>query len=249
MMKYFLPLLICMAALPLPAGTLFYKTAEGEVKSISRVTLQSIDSKKVIIKSGGGTEVIGLGSLVKYYNTDLKNGEFDDNSGDYTIHIGNVNAPRRAERKNKKSVETVEFKVPYSVSLKPKSRNTGNIRQPYFYLFLLVGGNNGGRKVHSFCYPQSAKAQVIPYNEVKMLEKVLAFDRPNINMNDRRIGVPRSNNGLIGSDGAAVFKLNGIKDGKIIAWHIIGWGKNDIELSYGETVDTGYRVSKTWWIR
>ncbi len=249
MMKYFLPLLICMAALPLSAGTLFYKTAEGEIKSISRVTLQSIDSKKVIIKASRGTEVLSLSNLVKYYNSDLKNNEFDDNSGDYTIRIGNVNAPKRTERKRKDSVETMEFKVPYYVSLKPNSRNTGNIRQPYFYLFVLIGGGNGNRRVYSFCYPERAKTQVIPYNEVKMLEKVLDFDRPNINMNDRRIGVPRSNNGLAGSDGAAVFKLSGIKNGKIIAWHLIGWGKNDIELSYGETVDTSYRVSQNWWVR
>lgn len=232
------------------AGTLIYRNAEKEIKTISQITLLSFDQKRMIIKANRGTETIPIGNVLKYYNSNIKSGEFDDSSAEYDIRLGSARVPKRGEVKKKGKKEIAEFAIAYSITPKMGERRNRGMRTPYFYLFVLAADPDGGRSIYTYSYPKQAKANLNTYDEIKMLERVISLDRPRIYPDDkRRLGVPTPTSGLMGGEEYATFKLTGIKNREIIAWHVIAWGKNEVEAAKGDTANTSYQVSPEWWIQ
>ncbi len=232
------------------AGTLIYRTRDNEEKTVSKVTIVTIDAKLVTIKINSGTETIPISSLVKYYDTDIKSGgEFEDNSAEYTIRLGTEKCPGTGYETNKGKKSSSVFSISYDTMRKPGQNQKAGIREPYLYLFVLTSGNSGERNFYSFSSSSKGKVSMRDaYDEAKMLEKVTSLDRTLIHDDDRnQLGRPNQRGGLGGTD-LAEFKLDGIKDQKIIAWYLVAWGKNKIEATK-EWRDTGYNLHKTWWVR
>jgi len=232
------------------AGTLIYRTRDNQERTVSKVTIVSIDSKLVTIKINSGTETIPISSLVKYYDTDIKSGgEFEDSSAEYSIRLGTEKCPKTGYETTKGRKTPSVFSINYDTMRKPGQNQKAAIREPYLYLFVLTSGANGERNFYS--YSSSSKGKVSmrdAYDEAKMLEKVSSLDRPLIHKDDRnQLGRPNQRGGLGGTE-IADFKLDGIKSQRIIAWYLVAWGKNKIEATK-EWRDTGYNLHKTWWVR
>ncbi|MCP3965009.1 MAG: hypothetical protein GY750_10590 [Lentisphaerae bacterium] len=65
----------------LTAATLVYKTSKNkEEKTVSDIEIVSIDKGSITIKRGKSQKTIPLRWVQKYYSTDIKAGEFDDNT-------------------------------------------------------------------------------------------------------------------------------------------------------------------------
>ena len=243
-MRIFLTVLaVLVFGISVSAGTLIYKNKDGEQKRVSGLTIISIDGKKMVVRIKNGTETIFLSQVVKYYDTDIRvGGEFDDDSGDYTVRLGMEKLTR-----NKKN-NRMEFTIPFSINRTGKTKIGSRVRQPYFYLFVLCSdGENAYRKMHTFSYPAAAKNAMKNYDEAKMLEKVISLDRPYIYDSD----VPSMNNSVgrsLGNNRMAVFPLSSIRNGSVIAWYLVVWGKDSI-VETKEWHDPARRVGKNWWIR
>lgn len=226
------------------AGTLIYKNKAGEEKRVSGLTIVSIDGKKMVVRIKGGTETIAMSQVIKYFDTDLSvGGEMDDNTGDYTVHLGTEKLGR-----DKKSGR-LEFSIPYSVNRASGVKLGSRLRHPYFYLFVLaIDGDSGERKLMSFSYPAKARVSMKNYDEAKMMEKAISLDRPSIYGEDFG-GLKRSSsNKSMGGRRTASFSLNNVRNGSVIAWYLVVWGKDSI-VETKEWRDSGSRISKNWWIR
>ena len=226
------------------AGTLIYKTKAGEEKRVSGLTIVSIDGKKMVVRIKGGTETISMSQVIKYFDTDLSvGGEMDDNTGDYTVHLGSEKLVR-----DKKSGR-ITFSIPYSINRASGVKLGTRLRQPYFYLFVLaVDEDSGQRKMMSFSYPAKAKVAMKNYDEAKMMEKAIDLDRPSF-YDDDFGGLRRSaTNKSLGGRRTASFSLNNVRNGSVIAWYLVVWGKDKI-VETKEWRDSGRRISTNWWIR
>ena len=223
-------------------GTLIYKNKKGETKRVSGLKIVSIDSKKMVVKIASGTETILLSQVQKYYDTDIRvGGEFDDDSGEYTIQLGHETLGP-----SKKSGGRMELSIPFSIfRIKGTALGT-RLRQPYFYLFVLSSdGDTQNRKMTSYSFPASARTSMKNYDEAKMLEKVISLDRPYYYQDD----VNRSpQNRRMGGDRQARFLLNTAKNSTVIAWYLVVWGKESI-VATESWENPNYRISKNWWVR
>lgn len=232
--------LFCGSAM---AGTLIYKNKAGEVKRVSGLKILSIDGKKMVVKIDSGTETISLAQVQKYYDTDIRiGGEFDDDSGAYSVRLGTESLV-----KAKKSGGRQEFSIPFSLTRAQGVSIRSRLRQPYFYLFVLVSDGEGQRKMQIFSYPKSAKAGMKNYDEAKMLEKVIELDRPYYYHEDTSFG-SRSTQKRLGGERVASFPLASVRNGSVIAWYLVVWGKDSI-VATKEWHDTGRNVGKNWWVR
>ncbi len=241
---------LLVAGLPLTAGTLIYKTADGQEKIVSQVTIMTIANQMLTLKIDSGTETIPLRSLVKYYDTDIRGGgEFEDNTAAYDIILGTEKCPTDGYQGSSDKRKTAEFTIGYSVRRKEGEAQKNELRVPYLYLFVLTSGDGGDRNFYSFSYPDKARVSMKAYDEAKMLEKVIALNRPTYYPDDRgRLGRPSPRNAGIGGDRIATFKLDGIRKQRIIAWYLVAWGKNRIEAEKSWQ-DHSYRIARNWWIR
>lgn len=234
-------LLCCSCSM---AGTLIYKNNKGDVKRASGLKIQTIDRDRMVVRIGSGTEVIHLSRVVKYYDTDIKlNGDFDDDSGEYTVRLSQptMNQPKKGGRK--------ELLVPYSIVKNAGVKMGAKLRQPYFYLFILCSNDETyQRKVVTSCFPQSARASMKGYDEAKMLEKVLAMDRPDFYSADASImGMSKTSRRMGGSREAKI-PLNSLRNDKVIAWYLVVWGKDSI-VATESWREPGRNIGKNWWIR
>lgn len=245
----FLPLLIAVFALaaarPAAAGTMIYKNREGEQRILTNVKLLSIDGRLLVFSINSGTDTMPLSSLVKYYDTNIKSAEqFDDNTADYTLSFTSVKHPDLIREQDK----SPEFTFDYTISRKPGEPQTA-IRAPYFYLFVLTTNAGGERSLHSYALPDKAKTSMRRYDEARMLEKVIALERPTVHDRDTHNmdRIPGKKKNRIGTKSGTV-KLTGIKNAKIIAYYLVGWNKSELCAEKKWTAP-GYQVSKLWWYR
>lgn len=227
-------------------GTLIYKNKAGETKWVSGLTILSIDEKKMVVRINNGTETIWLSQVSKYYNSDIRmGGEFDDGSAEYTIWLGQEKITSSEKTKGQ-----MEFSIPYDVNKTDKARSGESLRAPYMYLFVLVSDAESlQRKMYSFSFPGPAKVAMKTYDEAKMLEKAIALNRPRYHYEDASLLGSRSISGSrLGGDKVARFPLSNLRNGTIIAWYLVAWGKSSI-VATKEWRKTGVRIEKTWWLR
>lgn len=235
--------LICHSAF---CGTLIYKGNNNEKKIISEIEIISIDRNIVTFKIGKGTRNIHFSKISKYYDSDINmNLAFDDNSSDYDLKITNLKLPvnkKGITKKVKKEAQNNKITFEYSISPKPSKGQNKNVKIPHFYVFLLTTGGKGtGSNIYSFYYPESAKIKNSKvYNEALMLEAALSSERQRIN--PRYLfgaGVDKSLNKIS-------IDISKIGNRKIIAYHIVAWGKDDIVDIKNDILDHSYEVSKNW---
>lgn len=243
-MRIFLMLLcgmiFCDTAL---AGTLIYKNKEGAQKLVSDLTIVSIDQKKMVVRINNGTETLALSQVVKYYDTDIRiSGDFDDSTGEYSVSLG-TESFSAAKKKNGR----LEFSIPYSINKAKGVSLSTPVRQPYFYLFVLVhDSETSDRKMMTFCYPAKAKAGMRNYDEAKMLEKAISLDRPT-RYNDS-FSIRRASRKRLGGERDAVFQLNKIDKNAILAWYLVVWGKDSI-VAVKEWKSSSAGIGRNWWVR
>jgi len=232
--------------MPGHAATIIYKAADGKQRIISKVKLQAINGNLIALQIDKGIRYIARNALLKYYSEDISTTSgFEDGSSDYEVVLGPWNVPQCGITGSQKKKGTAVATFEYSISR--KGEGNGNVRVPYFYLFVLTTGNAdyGSRKMYIYSYPEKeAKlSSKNGYNEAKMLEKALSADRPYIH---NRSG---SASGISGAklNREATFKLTGIENRKILAWHLVVWGKEDI-LQERDFQEIGESISKHWWL-
>ena len=244
MKRFALMLLMLLFCAGSSAGTLIYRNREGEQKRVSGLKIVSIDSKKMVVKINEGTETIPLTQILKYYDTDIRSGgEFEDNSAQYDIRLGEG---KIVSDKKKNGQQT--FSIPFDVFRRKGERMDTAMRHPYLFLFVLSTSSDGQRHMTSYGFPKEARLSLKNYDEAKMLEKVVSLKRPTYHGDDvNRLGT-RSSGIRLGGGREATFLLSGVKNGTVIAWYVVAWNKDSIS-AVKEWHDTSYKVSKTWWIR
>lgn len=259
---------VCVAAalagaLGLSAGTLVYRTDNGEQNIISKVKILSIDARLITLSMENGIETIPSNRLVKYYDSDIKvGGLFKDSTSPYGISINEIRVPKSTRRTVTSSSSSGKSRtssskggtvsLTYSVTASGRSaegRGATVYREPLFYLFVLTT-KDGVRKVGVTSYPSSARVSTKTYDEAKMMEKALDLNRRTINVDDRdRLGSSRSRSGSNSLGGTRIeIPLSGIADGDIIAWYLVVWGKDGIVYTKEEKV-TGERTQDRWYMR
>ncbi len=245
----FLIVFIGVVSTQLMGGTLIYKVNKNEEKIISDISILSIDRKQVVLKVGNGIERIALTDLVKYYDTNIKIGSaFDDGSSQYDVQIRGLKktASRTGYAGSQKNRTVSVIDLEYDISIKNNSGNQSRkaIKQPYFYLYVLTTDENNKRKVFVYHYPDAAKCNFKNYDEALMMEKVLSSERESMFLEH---GKWQSNANL--SWQSIKFKMDGIKERKIIATYLIVWGKDRIICEEGEIWDPTYSIHPDWYAR
>ncbi|MDD5727063.1 MAG: hypothetical protein PHV59_00735 [Victivallales bacterium] len=241
----------------LDAGTIVYKTSpKDEEHILSDIKIISIAKKTVTIKYGSGVRTIPLGYLVSYYDSNIKIGDFADNTCDYSVTISSVEMPatgyeyKKVNKKKKKT--TGECEIEFSVSKKTEKGKSKNIRMPYFYLFILTTSTEsyGRRPVYTFCYPDEAKVNLKTYDEARIIEVVNAMERPLL-YNDgasTRLGTGHKSLSYASGCKPISISLKGIKDRRIIAYHLEVWGKKEMVVQK-DWKDSTYKIGNNWWKR
>ncbi|QSH41684.1 hypothetical protein P0136_06765 [Lentisphaerota bacterium ZTH] len=258
-LRYLNVISLLLAAGTLTAGTLVYKTGKNEnEKIVSDVEIVSMDLKNITIKRGKSQKTIPRHWVRKYFSSDIKGaGQFEDNTSDYTVTITNVKVPLKGcikvknSKSKKKSIQTSEFEVEFTVSRKYEKHKSKAMKMPYIYLHILTTRSKsyGKHPVYTYCYPKEAKIRSKTYDEAKIMEKVNEIDRPNIWNNSAFKGYLGSGNsqrpGKVGGRCARI-PLKGIKDKTILAYHIEIWGKNRI-VATKDWSKAGYKPGNSWW--
>ena len=122
---------------------------------------------------------------------------------------------------------------------------------PVFYLFVLTTSSKsyGQRPIYTYYYPDEAKIKSSTYDEAKIIEAVTSMDRPRIYHGGRtrlgKIGKLTSASGYR----PAIIPLKGIKNQKIIAYHLEIWGKDKMIATKDWHDSTRHNVGKDWWKR
>lgn len=252
MKKFFITILTALVAVPSFGGTIIYQNYKKEKKVVSEVEIISIDRNIITFQIGNTTRTMPLASMLKYYDTDINmNLAFEDNTANYKIYAHNVKLPSNKKgvtiSNKKKSRKKITNKITfeYSVQRQKEKNQTNAIKVPYFYLYVLTASADGsGKNLYCYSYPNAAKIKNTKnYNEALMLEKALSSDRHTWNSDFILTG-----KGLHAGARTASFELKGIGDREIIAYHLIGWGKDDIVYSKGEIINHRYNISKNWLI-
>ncbi len=244
MRKFLLFSLLVLCGALAFGGTLIYRNRNGEKKRVSNLKILSIDGSKMVIKINEGTKTIALSQVLKYYDTNIKTGgEFDDDTAEYDIRLGEGKISSDKQHSNQRT-----FSISYDVFRKQGEKSQSGLRAPYFYLFVLTSSDEGQRGMFSYSYPAQAKVSMKNYDEAKMMEKVLTLNRPYFYSSDaNRLG-RSSGPKLMGGGKVATFQLSNLKNGRIVAWYLVAWSKDSISATK-EWRDNSYRLSKTWWIR
>lgn len=227
-------------------GTMIYRGTDNKKKIISEIDIVSMDKNIVTIKIGKTTRTIHFSKIIKYYDTDINmNLAFDDNTSDYTLQFTNVDLPinksgitKRAKKEKQKN--KIEFE--YVLSPTRKKGQSQNIKTPYFYLFLLTSGGKGhGSSIYTYYYPETARIKNSKvYNEALMLEAAISSERHILNpryLTHATMGKSRNKFSI---------DISKIGNRKIIAYHLVAWGKDDIIAVENKIIDHSYEISKNW---
>lgn len=225
------------------AGTLTLKDGS----SVSDITVVSIEDDRITIEKDKTRKIIPMSKVKGYYHTDIKGaGSLEGDVADYKVTISKVEmpeyaAPKKGEKKSKSNDSCV---INYRITREGENSNIQRVKAPYFYLYLLLGGDEeyGHRGVKLFCYPakeakpkQSSKG----YDRAAILALLGNFDRPIVHF---------ENMGLKFSDRKAVIPLKGLPRRKIIAYHIEVYGNSDMILEKDErSIDAHISPKSQWW--
>lgn len=241
----------------LNAGTIIYKAnSKGKENILGDVKIVSIAKKTITIEKDGGIRTISLGCLISYYDTDIDGGTFEDNTCDYAVTVREIKMPetgyeyKNAKKSKKKTKSVSECEIEFSVNKSPEKGESKSIRMPYFYLYVLTTGTEsyGRRPVYTYYYPKEAKITTKVYDEAKIIEAVNSMKRPRI-YNEGKAHFEGSVGKLtMGGYKPISISLKGVKEKKIIAYHLEIWGKNKmiIEKNWKKS---NYKVGKDWWKR
>lgn len=257
--KIFLISLFALGIAALNAGTIIYKTSkDGEKNILADVKIISISKGAVTVKHGKGVRTIPLGYLSAYYDTDIDSQGFADNTCEYTVSLRDIKMPEtgyiytKVKNKKTKTKKVSDFEIEFAVQKKVEKGKSQNIRMPYFYLYILTTGEKsyGKRPIFSFYYPDEAKVKSKTYDEAKIIEAVTSMDRPYIYHGSRstfggKIGKLTSATGYR----PAVIPMKGIKNQKIIAYHLEVWGKDKMIAQKDWTDSVNHSIGKNWWKR
>ncbi len=256
-LKILLTSLLVLNIAFLNAGTIIYKTSkDSEKNTLAKVKIISISKGTITIKQGKGIRTIPLGYLSSYYDTDIDAGSFADNTCDYTVSISEIKNPKtgyiytKIKKSKKKSQKVSDFEIEFSVNKKIEKGKSKSIRMPYFYLYVLTTNTKsyGKRPVFSFYYPEEAKVKSKTYDEAQIIEAINSMERPHIYHGEKssftgKIGKLTTANGYR----PAVISMKGIKNQKIIAYHLEVWGKDKMVFEKDWSDSINHSVGKNWW--
>ncbi|MBU8902269.1 MAG: hypothetical protein KOO69_05985 [Victivallales bacterium] len=257
-LRLFLTSLFALNMIVLNAGTIIYKTSKkGEQHTLAKVKIVSIAKKTVTIKHGKGVRTIPLSYLIGYYDTNISTGSFADNTCDYIVSIRDIKIPKtgytytKIKKKKNKTKSVSNFEISFAVNKKQKKGQSKVIRMPYFYLFVMTTRSKsyGQRPVYTYYYPDEAKVKSNTYDEAKIIEAITSMDRPRIYPGGR------TNFGNISKLSSAsgykpvIIPMKGIKNQRIIAYHLEIWGKNKIITQKDWHESVSHKVGKNWWKR
>lgn len=238
----------------LNAGTLIYKSGSEEKQNVmGDVKIVSIAKGTITIEKGGGIRTIPLNQLISYYDSDIEGGTYEDNTCDYTVTVRKVDMPKTGyDTKNikgsdKKTRSVSECEIEFSIGKKPEKGESTAIRMPYFYLYVLTTGTEqyGRRPVYTYYYPKDAKIATKVYDEAKIMEALNSMKRPRIYY-DNESHLEGTVGRLNGGYKPVKISLKGVKEKKIIAYHLEIWGKNKM-VAEKDWKDSSYKTGKDWW--
>ena len=257
-LKLFLTSLLTLSIVILNAGTIIYKTsAKSEKHTLAKVKIISIARKTVTIKHGKGVRTIPRNYLYAYYDTDIDTGNFADNTCDYMVVSISVKMPgtgytyKKVKKKKKKSKSVSNCEIAFAVNKKLKKGESKAVRMPYFYLFILTTSSKsyGKRPIYSYYYPDEAKIKSSTYDEAKIIEAINSMDRPRIYHGGKTHLGKIGKLSTAGGYKPAVIPLKGIKNQRIIAYHLEIWGKDKMIAKKDWRDSSRHDVGKNWWKR
>jgi hypothetical protein len=257
-LKLFVTSMFALSIVVLNAGTIIYKTSgKSEKHTLAKVKIISISRGAVTIKHGKGVRTIPLRYLSAYYDTDIETGSFADNTCDYIVSIRDIKMPEtgytynKIKKKKKKTKSVSNFEIAFALNKKVKKGESKAIRMPYFYLFVLTTSSKsyGKRPIYSYYYPDEAKIKSSTYDEAKIIEAINSMDRPRIYHGGKTHLGKISKLSSASGYRPAVIPLKGIKNQRIIAYHLEIWGKEKIIFEKSWNKNSGYKVGKNWWKR
>jgi len=214
------------------AGTLILKDGD----SISGVQIISIEGDRLVIEKDNARKTISMNKLKGYYYTDVKNGgNFEEDVADYKISITDVRMPTYTTEKKKghssssSSSKQENCVISYNLSRDNAKPNVYRVKEPYFYIYLLLSGDkeHGERAVYSFYYPtkyakpKGKSSSKGGYDRAAILSQLSNFDRPTIDL-------AHVENKMSGREVTIQFKS--LPHRKILAYHIEVYGTSDLIL-------------------
>lgn len=235
------------------AGTLIYLNSEKEEKIVSDVKILSINGGLMKVEIDKGVRTLPMSRVVKYYDTDVDVNSFDDDTAEYTVAIRDLRVPERGVEttKNKRSVSEITLR--YSVNKNGKNSRSNSVRVPYFYFFVLTtsGDAAGGRAMYAFAHPANARSgKMKNYDEALMMKAAFSAERNNMAANpDVGNYHERGANVKSFGDREVRVKLTGVGNRRIIACHIVVWGKDKVVTEEDWTNPSFQNVGKNWWLQ
>ena len=259
-MRYFIMsglivFLALSAGMDLAAATITYKANNAsEPQVLTKVKIISIIKGVMTIERDGAKRSISLSQLESYSDSDITGGDsFDDNSADYTVTLVKIDMPKSGVIKNgaKSNSSPADCEIEYTINRKSsESKDIDRIKAPYFFLHVMVEGNDEYNNHHTFrfCYPSDAKISSDAYDEAKILTAVQSLKRHTINLENTRGLSTSKKSGMGLGDRQIKIKLTKIGDRKIVAYHLEVWGKSE-KIAEKDWNEPGYAKDKKWWLR
>ena len=215
---------------------------------ISNIKIISIREGSLVIEKDGAKKTILLSKIEEYFDSDIKSdGSADDVMGfsDYTVSVTDIRMPKDGKDKDG---EIKDCEILYQATRKGENK-TDKIRAPYFYLYILVHGSNeyGNREVIRLFHPKEAKVSSKKYDKAAVMSILSSFKRPVMWLGGQ--GYRNGSNALTKGTGEAkiAIPLKGIKNRKILAYHLEVWG-NDSIVCEKDWADFGIKAG-AWWER
>jgi len=213
------------------AGTLLLKDGD----SVSDVQIISIEGDRLVIEKDSTRKTISMSKVKGYYYTDVKgSGSFEADVSDYKVSISDVKMPTYSTSTEKKGSHSTTSKqenctIVYTISKEGEKSNLPRIKEPYFYIYVMLEGDkeHGERPVYCFYYPtkqakpKGKSSNKGGYDKAAILATLGNFDRPIINMNNTE------NKSLSGREITIPFKSLP-QHRKIMAWHVEVYGNSDL---------------------
>jgi len=233
------------AAFSCMGGTILCKDGS----KITNIKIISIREGGIVIEKDGGKRTSPLSKIDEYFDSDIKvEGSADDVMGysDYTVSISDIKMPKDGKDKDG---DTNNCEIIFQVIRKGDSKSN-KIRAPYFYLYILVHGNNeyGNREVLRFTHPKEAKVSSKKYDKAAIMSILDSFKRPNMWIGPHS-GYSDGPKALTKGAGEVKIELplKSVKNRKILSYHLEVWGNDSIACEK-DWSDFGIKAGK-WWER
>jgi len=260
-MRYFIMsglivFLALSAGTQLGAATIIYKpNSSSDPQTLTKVKIVSISKGEMTIERDSAKRTIHINQLVSYSDADITGGDsFDDNSADYDVTLVKVDMPKSGVIKTgakQSSPAVADCEIEYSIIRKSDGgKDIDRIKAPYFYLHVMVEGNDeyNNHTTFRFCYPAEAKPGSEAYDEARIMTAIQSLKRHTINLENAR-GLATSKKGGMGfGDRQVKIKLTKIGDRRIVAYHLEVWGKSE-KIAEKDWNEPGYAKDKKWWLK